>query len=110
MPVASFTIRISAPGIERPDGSSTRPLIVPLGDCPIAALVRTRINKRSGRGKRLTRAATGSHGFIQIHPVYGCPVVFVSIFFWNVISNGRWSVFRTLRDDWDRCARKRTEE
>src|SRR5271163_4438679 len=31
--VASFTIRISAPAITPPVGSSTRPLIVPFGDC-----------------------------------------------------------------------------
>jgi hypothetical protein len=43
--------------------------------------VRRTNNRNRGRGKRLTRAAPGSHGFIQIHPVYGSPLVFVSIFF-----------------------------
>src|SRR5580704_11629535 len=33
-PVASFAIRISAPAIAPPVGSSTRPLMVPFGDCP----------------------------------------------------------------------------
>src|SRR5580700_2661637 len=33
-PVASFAIRISAPGTVPPVGSSTRPLMVPFGDCP----------------------------------------------------------------------------
>src|SRR5581483_6042297 len=77
-PVASFTIMMSALAIARPEGSSTSPLIVPFGDCPIAAVVRRTSNNRGWRGKRnLTRAAPGSHGFILIHPVYGSPFVFV---------------------------------
>src|ERR1700683_2111261 len=33
--VASFTTVMSAPAITFPEGSSTRPLIVPLGDCAL---------------------------------------------------------------------------
>jgi hypothetical protein len=40
---------------------------------------RTPKRKRE-RGKCLTRAAPGSRGFKLIHPVYGSPLSFVSIF------------------------------
>src|ERR1700730_18068506 len=80
-PVASFTIWISAPAMARPEGSSTKPLIVPKGDCAIAAVARNTIQNRNWKGRgRLTRAAPGVNGFITIHPVYGSPLVFVSIF------------------------------
>src|SRR6266436_4090935 len=85
IPVTSLTIRSSAPAIARPDGSCTRPLIVALGDCPAAALMRNTIKNNRGRGKRnLIRAAPGSHGFIRTHPVYGSPLVFVSINFFGL--------------------------
>src|SRR6266404_1562796 len=75
IPVTSLTIRSSAPAIARPDGSCTRPLIVALGDCPAAALMRNTIKNNRGRGKRnLIRAA----------PVYGSPLVFVSINFFGL--------------------------
>src|ERR1700674_2271225 len=107
--VTSFTIKTSAPAIARPEGSKIRPLIVPLGDCATAAPVRrTRTKRGRGRGSRLTGAAPGSHGFIQIHPVYGSPHLFVSIFFLLALLKGRWSVFRTPRDGWDRCAGRQT--
>src|ERR1700692_4079040 len=98
-PVASFAIKMSAPAIARPDGSSTMPLKVPLGDCPTAALVRRMIKRNRGRRKRLTRALLGRKEFNEIHPVYGRPLLFVSIFFLGMVQAGRWSVFRTLTDD-----------
>src|SRR5258706_1291591 len=81
-PVASLAIRTCAAGIARPEGSRIRPLIVPLGDCPTAALMRNAITRNGRKGKRnLIRAAPGSHGFAMAHTGYGRPIVFVSIFF-----------------------------
>lgn len=40
------------------------------------------------------------NGFIQTHPVYGSPLLFVSIFLGMGSAKVRWSVFRTLGMIW----------
>src|SRR6478736_4318181 len=96
-PVASLTINTSAPTMARSAESRTRPLMVPLGDCASAALTSRTIKIKSGRGQRSTRDAPGMHGFIQIHPVYGSPLAFVSSFFPETRWNVGWSYLRPSR-------------
>src|SRR6476660_9228613 len=96
-PVASLTINTSAPTMARSAESRTRPLMVPLGDCASAALTSRTIKMKSGRGQRSTRDAPGMHGFIQIHPVYGSPLAFVSSFFPETRWNVGWSYLRPPR-------------
>src|ERR1700677_1772401 len=42
-PVASFTMRTSAPAIAPPVGSSTKPLMMPFGDCPERQQAKSRL-------------------------------------------------------------------
>jgi hypothetical protein len=58
-----------------------RPLMVPFGDCANGTAVRRRSTNNGRRKANLTRVAPDVVGFIQIHPVYGSPLVFVSIIF-----------------------------
>src|ERR1700733_14211051 len=53
-PVASFITRMSAPAITLLDGSSTRPLMVPLGDCAAKgrASDTAQAKRQAMRGKR----------------------------------------------------------
>src|SRR6266849_5979343 len=110
-PVTSFATKRSAPTMTLLAGSSTRPLMVPLGDCASVVALNTTARRKTWRRKlNLTGPLLSWMVFIlPIHSMYGRPSFLYQIF---LMPEFQMSVkrFLNIRDGLDRCAGRRIAE